>query len=262
MGMEGPSDQFQMPCELLRATPRSIRRRNGVMSGCGLVFGRLFILPHMLVGIGMIVMIPLTIVKAYFGDVNHGIIVKKWITSGEDTNYHIKYEYDAGGVHHGGERTCSKSIYDAIGDPRQTQPTIEIRSINILGRHFDEAILSGESRLRSLGFYLLFGFFWNAVLFVFVYVLWIAPWRTRQLYRRGTPVPGRINSKRISSGEDTTYYLGYEFIQPKFGLIRREQSVSSQQFASAGDGQFVTILCYPQKKAPTVIYEFGDFECV
>ncbi|HEV8379790.1 MAG TPA: DUF3592 domain-containing protein [Tepidisphaeraceae bacterium] len=261
--MEGTEQQFQMPRELQRPVPRPIRRRSGALAArCGLVFGRLFILPHILVGIAMAFMVPMTSVKMFFGDAGEGRIVKKWTTSGEETNYHIKYEYDADGVHHTAECTCSRSAYDAMGDPARTQPSIEIRSVNLLGQHFHESLLPGEWRLGKIGFYLLFALFWNGVLSVFVYVLWIAPWRTRQLYRRGRPVPGRIYSKRISSGEDTTYYLDFEFIQPRFGMIRLHQSVSSQRFNSANEGQLVTVLCYPQKKSPAVIYEYGDFECV
>jgi hypothetical protein len=209
-------------------------------------------------------MVPMTIVKVFFGDTTEGRIVRKWTTSGEDTNYHVKYEYDADGVHRWGERSCSRAEYDAIGDPQRIQPppSIEIRSINVLGRHFEEAIMPGETRLGRIGFYLLFGLFWNAIVSVFVYVLWIAPWRTKQLYRWGKPVPGRILSKRISSGEDTTYYLDFEFIQPQFGRLQTKQSVSSQRYSAASEGQLVTVLCHPQKKWPVVIYEYGDFECV
>ena len=262
MGMEASQEQFEMPRELHRPGPRSIRRRSGVMSGCGLIFGRLFILPHMIVGIGMLIMAPLTIVKVYFGESTQGVIVKKWITTGEDTNYHVKYQYDADGVHHGGERTCSKSAYDAIGDPQESEAPVEIRRINVFGVNMDEAILPGESRLGRISFYLLFGFVWNAILSVFVYVLWIHPWRTRQLYRWGKPVPGRICSKRISSGEDMSYYLGFEFIQPKFGMLRTELSVTSDRFMQAREGQLVTVLCYLHKRWPAVVYEYGDYHCV
>src|SRR3954465_13301686 len=121
MGMEESQQQFQMPHELARPAPRTIRRRSGAAAGCGLIFGRLFILPHMLVGLGMLFMVPMTIAKVFFGDATQGRIVRKWTTSGEETNYHVKYEYDADGVHRWGERSCSRSAYDAVGDPQRWQ---------------------------------------------------------------------------------------------------------------------------------------------
>ena len=262
--MEAAAEQFEMPRELQRPSPRRIKRRSDAPAGCVMVFGRLFILPHMIVGVGMLFMVPLTILKVYFGERHEGRIVKKWTTSGEDgTIYHIGYEYDADGMHRTGDRTCSRSQYNALNDPapNQTPQGIEVRSFHLLGRHWHEALLPGESGLKRIGFYAFFALFWNGVVSVFVYLFWIGPWRQRQLYRWGTPVPGRIASKRTESGENTTYYLDYEFIQPQLGMQRKKQSVTSDRFSQAGVGQLVTVLCYPNKTAPSEIYEFGDFVC-
>jgi hypothetical protein len=260
--MEAVPEQFEMPRELQRPGPRPIKRRRGSSGGCVMVFGRLFILPHTIIGIGMLFMVPLTMAEVLFGDVHQGRIVKKWTTTGEDTSYHIGYEYDADGMHRKGDRTCSRSQYSAINDParNQTPQSVKIRSLH-LGRHWHVALLPGESGWGKVVFYLIFGTFWNGIVAVFVYVLWIAPWREKQLYRRGTPVPGRIYAKRTESGEDTSYYLDYEFIQPQLGMQRKKQSVTSDRFNQANEGQLVTILCYPNKTSPTAIYEYGDFVC-
>jgi hypothetical protein len=262
--MEETTQQFEMPPELRKAPPRRIRRRSGAGAGCVIIFGRLFILPHTIIGIGLLCMIPLTFAKVFLGDVHQGRIVRTWTSSGDDsTNYHLGYEYDADGVHRSGDRTCSRSKYNAIGDPRRTQLPIDVYSLNVLGWHTREALLPGESRWKRVGFYLLMALFWNGVVSVFVYMLWIAPWRVKQLYRWGLAVPGRIISKRTSSSDDsTTCYLDYEFIQPKLGRIQEKQSVSSERFAAANEGQLVTVLCHPRKRSPALIYEFGDFECL
>src|SRR5882672_1078386 len=218
----------------------------------------------MIIGVVMLCMVPLTIAKVYFGDVHEGWIVKKWTTTDEDTSYHIAYQYDADGMHRSGERTCSRKLYSAINDPARNQAlqSVEIRTLNLLGRHIHESILPDESRWGRIGFYLLFAVFWNGILSVFVYVMWLAPWREKHLYRWGTAVPGRIASKHIKSGEDTSYYLDYEFIQPQFGVQRQKQSVTSDRFNQANEGQLVTVLCYPHKTSPTMIYEYGNFVCV
>jgi len=263
MQMEDQS-QFQMPRELQQPLPRRIRGRLGAGAGCVIVFCRLFILPHMIIGIGLLCMIPLTFAKVFFGDVHQGRIVRMWTSQGEDsTNYHLGYEYDADGVDRKGDRTCSRSKYNAFGDIHKAQPPIHVYTLNLLGWHTQEALLPGESGLWRVGFYILMALFWNGVVSVFAYMLWIAPWRVKQLYRRGLAVPGRIISKRTSTSDDsTTWYLDYEFIQPKLGRVQEKQSVSSQQFAGAKEGQLVTVLCHPRKKSPAVIYEYGNFECV
>ena len=256
---------FQMPPELRRATPRAIRRRQGAWAGCAVVFGRLFILPHMCVGVFLMLMVPITIGEMFFGTVQQGRIVGKWTTSTKRTNYHIRYAYDVNGDHRAAERSCSEAEYQVIPDPARAQPppTIEIRGLSVLGHYFHEAMLPGESRWAEIGALAGAALFWNGILSVFVYLLWILPWREKQLYRWGTPVPGRITGKHTRTGKSVSYYLDYEFISPRWGVLKRQQTIAGQQYYhQTHPGQLVTILCYPQKKRPSVIYEFGSFECV
>lgn len=259
---ENPPQEFQMPPELHRPPPRSLRRKGGVLGGCGLVFGRLFIMPHTIAGIVLLCMVPLAFAEMYFGAVHQGSITAKWTTYSKRTNYHLRYAYDAGGKHRTDERSCSQKEYDPINPARDPPPTIEIRSIDILGLHFHEALLPGESRWAKVALIAGVALFWNGVLSVFVYLLWIAPWQEKRLYRRGTPVPGRVFGKHTRSGKSISYYLDYEFIHPQLGMLRKQQSVQSKPYHEAHQGQMVTILCYPQKKRPSVIYEYGNFECV
>ena len=253
-----------MPPELARRPPRPIRRKAGILGGCGLVVGRLFIMPHTIAGIVLLAMVPLTIAEMFFGQVDQGQIVKKWTTSGKKTNYHIKYAYDANGIHHTNERSCSEDEYSQLVGPSKNQSTsnIEIRSLNILGRHFHEALLPDESRWGKIGVIAGMALFWNGILSIFIYLLWIAPWREKCLFRLGTPVPGRIYAKHTRSGKTTSYYLDFEFIQPQLGIVRNQQYVSFAKYNSTTEGQLVTVLCYPHKKRPSVIYEFGNFECL
>ncbi len=176
-----------MPAELQRPAPRPIRRRGGAMGGCGLIFIRLFILPHMIAGVVLLLM---------------------------------------------------------------------------LGHFFYDAMLPGESRWGKILPLAFFALFWNGLLSVFVYMAWIAPGQEKRLYRRGTPVPGRITGKHSHHGKGIRYYVDYEFIQPRFGVLRRRQSVSGNEYKRAHADQLVTVLCWPHKKRPSVIYEYGSFECV
>src|SRR5438105_4116287 len=117
MEMEGSGEQFEMPRELQRPPPRSIRRRQGAFAGCAVVFIRLFILPHMMAGVFFILMVPIEIGEMFLGTVQQGRIVAKWTTSVKRTNYHIRYAYDVNGIHRTAERSCSHAEYNAIADP-------------------------------------------------------------------------------------------------------------------------------------------------
>ena len=122
-------------------------------------------------------------------------------------------------------------------------------------------MLSDESPWESVGLAFLFALFWNGVLSIFVYMLWIGPWQAKRLCQCGTAVPGRISGKHISRGKTTSYYLDYEFVQPPFGLRKKRQYVPSARYQQTHVGEMVTVLCFPNKKRPTVVYEYGYFEC-
>jgi len=260
--IENPPGKFEMPPELAHRPPRAIRRKDGALGGCGLVFGRLFIMPHTIAGICLLCMVPLTFAEMYFGAVHQGSIVAKWTTYSKRTNYHLRYTYDIAGRHRTAERSCSQKEYDPINPARDPPPTIEIHSIDILGLHFHEALLPDESRWGKVAVIAGMALFWNGVVSVFVFLFWIAPWQEKRLYRRGTPVPGRVFGKHTRSGKSVSYYVDYEFIHPQFGMLRKDVAVQSKPYHQAHDGQMVTILCYPHKKRPSLIYEFGNFECM
>ena len=263
--MSQSEHEFEMPSELQRPPPRAIRRKDGMLGGCGLIFIRLFILPHMIAGVIVLLLVPLTLAEVFFGEVQQGQIIDKWTTKGKKTYYHIKFAYDADGSQRTGERTCSQAQYEAMGDLKRKQPppSIEIRGLHVLGHFYHEDLLPGESRWGKVVPFLVFALFWNGLLYVFVHMAWIAPLQEKRLYRRGTPVPGRITGKHTRQGKSVSYYLEYEFIQPRFGLLKKHQSVNGNQYYhQANAGQLVTVLCWPHKKRPALIYEFGNFVCV
>src|SRR5690349_9866845 len=116
---ENPPSEFQMPPELAKRPPRRIRRRDGALGGCGLIFGRLFIMPHTIAGIVLLCMVPLTFTEMFFGAVHQGQVIGKWTTYSKRTNYHLRYTYDAGGKHRTAERSCSQKEYDPINPARE-----------------------------------------------------------------------------------------------------------------------------------------------
>src|SRR5258706_10046503 len=114
--MAEPDETFAMPQELQRRPPRPVKRREGTM-GCGVAFGRLFIMPHVLVGLFLLlVMFPATIAAVYFGEVHDGRVVKTWTTTGKkgSTTYRMKFAYEADGQERTGDRTVSKKQYDKL----------------------------------------------------------------------------------------------------------------------------------------------------
>src|SRR3954463_13410796 len=143
--MTDANETFSMPPELQQRPPRQVRRRVG-SSGCGILIGRLFILPHMLIGLFLLlVMVPATIAAVYFGEVRDGRLVKTWTTKSSkgSISYRMKYAYDAAGVEHTSDKTISRKEYDKLsgwGDPQWSGP-LKVHTKNILGHSFAEVVL-------------------------------------------------------------------------------------------------------------------------
>jgi len=220
----------------------------------------------MIIGVLLLLAVPATIAAVFFGNVHRGRVVKAWTarSSKGRTNYHLKYAYDAGGREKTGERTISNRQYGELtgASTGNIVLPIQVWTVHLGGFYFDQVVLSDESPWVSVGLTVLFALFWNGVLSIFVYFIWIAPWQEKRLYRWGTPVPGRITAMHTRSGKRISYCLDYEFIQPQLGLLRKQQPIQGKQYRQAHKGQLVTVLCYPHKKRPAVIYEYGNFECV
>ena len=96
------------------------------------------------------------------------------------------------------------------------------------------------------------------------YVVFLHYWLQKRLCRRGTPVPGRITSKKIHRSKSSTYYeLHFEFAHPRLGISKSHDSVAFSQWEKTTEGELVTVLCYPNRfEHASVIYEYGYFMCL
>src|SRR5204862_5515975 len=140
---EQSPEQFSMPQELQQRPPRPVRRRGGSL-GCGIIFGRLFILPHVVIGLVLLLAVPATIAAVFFGNVHEGRVVRTWTGRGSKgrTNYHLKYAYDAGGKERTAERTISQRQFGKLnGSPGQRlSPPLQVWTINLGGYYFDQLV--------------------------------------------------------------------------------------------------------------------------
>jgi hypothetical protein len=90
------------------------------------------------------------------------------------------------------------------------------------------------------------------------YFTFVVPWRHKQLYRWGTAVPGKVIRKDTDQEE-----IEYAFEHPGLGILTaRIDPASPDQMDLAEEGASITVLCYPNRQKPTVIYEYGNFECL
>jgi hypothetical protein len=125
--------------------------------------------------------------------------------------------------------------------------------------------------LTSL-WYLLGALVWNSILALFVWIAWIAPWRTRRVLKYGVPVAGQITSKTQIRGSKggMSYQVKYVYqptLEDQKGevsnqLVDGQSYISAKDYTSATVGQIVTVLFDPRKPKRSLIYDFADYAAV
>jgi hypothetical protein len=261
-----PQEQFKIPRELQRRPPRSVRRKPGTL-GCSILIARLVGLALLCVGILLLCYIPITIAVVTRGESHPGQVQKTWTTRGKrgSINYHLQFSYEAGGQIHTATRSLSKDQFNRISTSlttTQPAPPLDVRALSLSGHYFQESFLPGESLWSPIWFAIFIATIENIIAWLVLYFVWIVAWRQKILCRQGQPIPGHIVRKHTTKGKTTSYYLDYQFDHPGLGLRTATLFVNPDRWRQAHVGEPVTVLCYPSRKRPTVMYEYCDIECV
>ena len=254
-------EQFKIPRELEKRPPRAVRRRAGTL-GCGLIFGRLFGLIFLGAGLVMLARIPIVYVVVTQGESHPGTVEKTWTSRGRrSTSYYVRYWYEAGGQVRSDSRSISYPQFEALTAQPNAVP-LDVRAKEVFGSWYDQMFLPGESLTGPVWVAALVAVIMNGFACLIGYFIWYVPMQHKGLCRQGKPIAGRITRMHSSSGKTTTYYLDYEFDHPGLGVRTGTMTVSAERWHQAQVGEAVSVLCYPNRKRPTVMYEYGDFECL
>jgi hypothetical protein len=102
---------------------------------------------------------------------------------------------------------------------------------------------------------------WNGFLLSMFYSVVIHPGVDMWLCQWGQPVTGRIVRKwqRKWWTRKPVNYLDCEFLHPRFGRRIARVAVEKRPYEEASEGQRVTVLCFPGRRWPTLVYEHGWF---
>lgn len=246
----------RLPTPVSPLVPRSIRRRKAL--GGGIWAGRLIILPHTLIGMGLIVFVFVVLGWIMAGTDTRGLVIKKFEESDEGKAvYKVRYTFDAGDKAREDTTTLERAQWAALTESSpeaDARSSVRVRYLRIGPWVYSNALGEGESVWGALGFAVVFAGFWNGIVFLFVYFLWIAPYRGRRLYKWGQAVPGVIVSIRNSRPRK----VEYEF-ESAGQTCRGRMSVSD---GNVSVNEAVTVLHKPGNPRKSVIYEYGQWECV
>ena len=254
----------------LTAHYRRVRSRAGVGGWLFAAVLRLFILPHTLVGIALLFVMPASLVWAVAGHDHTAAVERLWETTQRRSHtYHVAYAYDLPadgplpGPHRRSQTTVNQSVYDALHAQPRNQRTVQVRALGVPPLFYDDVIDGPGGAWRVVGFAWLFGTFWCAIVSLFAYAIYIKPWLTRRLDRSGTAVPGTVVSKRMSRGKTVTRHLTFTFETPDGQRYTREMDSAApiRQWDTARAGDPVTVLYNPRRPRRSIACEFGPYVC-
>lgn len=244
--------------------PQPPRRVHGKLGG-SLWFTRIFIMPHMLIGIGALGYLAFLLLWLALGTDIPAVVTGRDIShsSKGGTRYHLKYQFQVDGQTKSVRTSVSYDLYELYQFHNQSNPPVTVHYFAI-GPLQHSALRESGSLWSELGFLSLWAGFWNTVMSVFLYQIWIKPLRGRYLYRYGQAASGTVLNKRKRTGKSTTYYVSYSFQDPYSGReFEREMQVwKADAWHQAAIQQKVTVLYSQNNPKWSTVYEFGGYEVI
>jgi hypothetical protein len=258
------TDGHPIEPELTVPTPRRVRYRDRG-TGCGLWFVRLFILPHTIIGAGALGA-ALTFTAMYlavwlFGDEHPAGVVKRSEQRGSKGMHHtIEYEYTVAGRPHAGRVSVNADQYRQIAEGDR----FTVRALAAAPEARAWVRLPGQTPLLEVGAAWLVALFWNGVLSVFLWNVYLRPWRMRRLVRWGRPAPGIVRGQTVSTTKGTKlYHLTFEYAAADeagaAAVFTGKMASTQAAAASARAGDVVTVLYDRRKPGRSLIYKYADF---
>jgi hypothetical protein len=235
-------------------TPRKVRRKSWT-GGCTLTFIRVFILPHTLIGMGMLLSIPVHLYVSNFGTPVTATIDQASSRPNSKGRMvsEVAYHYVLDG-----HRYDEATSLDSKTLARMHQGDhLEGRASAFMGK----ALFVGPEwqHMGALGL-LGMALFWNGILSVFLYGVWYVPLRDRWIVRSGEPAIATITGRKEVRGKGTRYILSYAFTLPDGEPFTGKCDVPHPAYQQIADGTPVTVLYNPRRPRSNLAYEFCDFE--
>src|SRR5262245_14186893 len=247
--------------------PRRVRMR--VTAGCGLWFIRLFILPHTIVGLVMLGgLFYLPAVWLFGTDAPARVTgLTTGTGKGRKVYYHVRYSYTVNGTDHDAQTSVSQSAYEAltVGQP------FSVRVLPPFPKLVPLVRIPGGSSLGGYAFIPFVALFWNGILSLFLWAVYVEPWRMRRLLKYGHEAPGEVLAKEVRRGNKggQRYFIRYCFrapavdesgaFNPTLVAYEGESQVPPAEHARLHEGDPVAVLYYPRKPRRNTLPETEMF---
>lgn len=240
--------------------PRPLVPKKGKGTGLGCM--RLLMIPHLLIGIGILAYTLFLATLVFFGETVEGTVTGTSSTSDDDgTSYSLDYAFRYDFTTYAGQSTVSQGMYETAkeGD------AVRVRVHPLFpewGSHLDDL---DETELE-LPFLAVFTLFWNAIMAVFVWIAYVHPARLRSLLRYGAVAEGHIASREMRSGKKTTWTIRFRFVPMGSSVatpgvpVDGTMSVGRGDYEHANEGNHVTVVYDARKPSRCVVYDYAPYE--
>jgi len=241
--------------------PRRVRLFPGA-SRVDYWFGRIFILPHTLIGIGALGYLLFLLLWRIFGTDIPGVVTgtENSVSSKGHFSYSVKYEYAVGQDRKSGSAGVNEEVYERFHQQEKDRPRVTVHYF-ALGSYEHARLREGRSLWAEVGMIAGWAGFWNTVVGLALYQLWVVPLRLRWLYKHGEAAPGTLVGKREKAGRSTTYYMTYTFRVNETGELRQVESQAGNvpMWKMVKVGQPVIVLYARDNLKRSTVYELGGY---
>jgi hypothetical protein len=243
-----------------KQSPRKVRYRN--KSGCLGIWGiRLFILPHTLVGLGVALMFLFKISLGLFGSRVDGRFESEAnkLNSKGKSFVLLKYSFFANQERHIAEVEVSESRNRMLKE----KAFLPIVYLSILPSKTSQIMEPDKIFPPDTWMAGGFALFWNSILSVFVYAIYISPYRKKRLLMYGVETSGQVttcSSYRGSKG-GTRYSVAY-FYMVDGVKYEDAENVYKSQFENTHEGMTLRIIYDPTKPQRSTAVQLSYWEIV
>ncbi len=229
---------------------------------------RLFITPHLCAGLFLLGQFGADALVAAFGTDVSAVVTRAHATQSRKrgTTYSVVYHYQVGDREYDGSGNVGAGTYSRVrhvNDAGHGPETVRVRQLALGSLHWQR--LTEDSSVWGLAAgELFFALFWNSMMAVLLYLVWIKPWRDRRLIRDGRVAEGRILSSRMHRGRSRAYYATFAFQDADSGreITKQVQLPGAPQFDRAQQGGPVTVLYDPSRPTRAIAYELSGYQVV
>jgi hypothetical protein len=227
------------------------------MAGCG----RLFILPHVIGGIGMALVVLSKLLLVLIGTATLGTVESKTVSKSSKGRciYYVDYSFRTGNSIHRGETQIDRDFYDGLAE----RAPVQVLYLGLAPEYISDILQLGKSLPPNTWLATIFAGFWNAILSPFVNMLYIRPWRRKKLVKTGEAGTGKVVARRIDRGPKGSpqYVVEYEY-RALGQRYRGEEMTEESLYNVFPNGRKLSVIYDPKKPSRSVALDLCEWEIV